>query len=168
MVFHWSLSDSKSPQVSWTLLFILADLNNVVVGMVFTCPLISKSFLSWNHILMCHICFCLPPDRAWHKVNHPKVDYGGGLEEGKVGHEPCWTMMQFAHPKVAQSKPAWEPFSLKSAFVGRCGLAWVNVCICASQVGWGCKINRLLIYRGGKTSPISNECPGYNTKPSNG
>ena len=30
MVFHWSLSDSKSPQVSRTLLSILADLNNTL------------------------------------------------------------------------------------------------------------------------------------------
>ena len=43
MVFHWSLSDSKSPQVSRTLLSILADLNNVVVWMVSTRPVISKS-----------------------------------------------------------------------------------------------------------------------------
>ena len=43
MVFHWSLSDSKSPQVSWILLSILAVLNNVVVWMVSTCPLTSKS-----------------------------------------------------------------------------------------------------------------------------
>ena len=34
MVFHWSLSNSKSPQVSRTLLGILAVLNNVVVRMV--------------------------------------------------------------------------------------------------------------------------------------
>ena len=33
-VFHWSLSDSKSPQVSRTLLSILAVLNNTVVWMV--------------------------------------------------------------------------------------------------------------------------------------
>ena len=38
MVFHWSLSDSKSLQVSKTLLSILADLNNVVVWMVSTRP----------------------------------------------------------------------------------------------------------------------------------
>ena len=43
MVFHWSLRDSKSPQVSRTLLSILADLNNAVVWMVFTHPLISNS-----------------------------------------------------------------------------------------------------------------------------
>ena len=43
MVFNWSLSDSKSPQVSRTLLSILADLDNAVVWMVSTCPLISKS-----------------------------------------------------------------------------------------------------------------------------
>ena len=43
MVFHWSLSDSKSPQVSMTLLNILADLNNAVVWMVSTRYVISKS-----------------------------------------------------------------------------------------------------------------------------
>ena len=31
MIFHWSLSDSQSPQVSRTLLSILADLDNAVV-----------------------------------------------------------------------------------------------------------------------------------------
>ena len=43
MVFHWSLSDIKSPQVSRTLLGILAVLNNVVVWMVSTRPPTSKS-----------------------------------------------------------------------------------------------------------------------------
>ena len=43
MVSHWSLSDSKSPQVTRTLLSILSDLNNAVVLIVSTCPLISKS-----------------------------------------------------------------------------------------------------------------------------
>ena len=42
MVFHWSLSDSKSPQVSRTLLSILAVLNNAVVWMVSTRPPTSK------------------------------------------------------------------------------------------------------------------------------
>ena len=41
MVSHWSLSDIKSPQVSRTLLGIL---NNAVVWMVSTRPIISKSF----------------------------------------------------------------------------------------------------------------------------
>ena len=43
MVFHWSLSVSKSWQVSRTLLRILTDLNSAVVWMVSTHPLISKS-----------------------------------------------------------------------------------------------------------------------------
>ena len=43
MVFHRSLSDINSPQVSRTLFSILADLKNVIVCMVFTCPAISKS-----------------------------------------------------------------------------------------------------------------------------
>ena len=38
MIFHWSLSDSKSPQVSRTLLSILAVLNNAVIWMVPNCP----------------------------------------------------------------------------------------------------------------------------------
>ena len=43
MVFHWSLSDSKSPQVSRTLLSILAVLNNAAVWMVSTRLPTSKS-----------------------------------------------------------------------------------------------------------------------------
>ena len=42
MVFNWILSDSKFLQVSRTLLGILAELNNVIVWMVSTRPLISK------------------------------------------------------------------------------------------------------------------------------
>ena len=43
MVFHWILRDSKSPQVSRTLLSILAVLNVVVGWVVSTRPLIFKS-----------------------------------------------------------------------------------------------------------------------------
>ena len=43
MVFHWNLIDSKSPQVSWTLLSIVAVLNNAVVWMVSTRLPTSKS-----------------------------------------------------------------------------------------------------------------------------
>ena len=42
MVFHRSLSDSMSPQVSRTLLSILADLNNAVV-LLFPSPLVPLS-----------------------------------------------------------------------------------------------------------------------------
>ena len=43
MVFHWRLSDSKSPQVPTTLLIILVVFNNAVVWMVSTRPPTSKS-----------------------------------------------------------------------------------------------------------------------------
>ena len=43
VVFHWSLSDTKSPQISRILLSILVVLNNVVVWMVSIRPLTSKS-----------------------------------------------------------------------------------------------------------------------------
>ena len=52
MVFHWSLSDSKSPQVSRTLLSILAFLNNAIVWTVSTRPPTSKSSISFNNPLV--------------------------------------------------------------------------------------------------------------------
>ena len=51
MVFHWSLSDSKSPQVSRNFLSILAVLNNVVVWLVSTRPPTSKSSSYFNNLL---------------------------------------------------------------------------------------------------------------------
>ena len=52
MVFHWSLSDSKSPQVSRTRLRILAVLRNAVVWIVSTRPPIFKSSRSFNNPLV--------------------------------------------------------------------------------------------------------------------
>ena len=43
MIYHWSLSDSKSPQVSRTLLSILVDVIDTLVWMVSAHSLISKS-----------------------------------------------------------------------------------------------------------------------------
>ena len=52
MVFHWSLRDNKSHQVSRTFLSILAVLNNVVVWMVSTYPPTSKSSSPFNNFLV--------------------------------------------------------------------------------------------------------------------
>ena len=52
MVFHRSLSDSKSPHVSRTLLSILGFLNNVVVWMVSTRPPTSKSSSPFSNPLV--------------------------------------------------------------------------------------------------------------------
>ena len=52
MVFHWSLSDSKSPQVSRTRLRILAVLGNAVVWIVSTRPPTSKSSRPFNNPLV--------------------------------------------------------------------------------------------------------------------
>ena len=52
MVFCWRLSDSKSPQVSRTLLSILAVFNNAVVWMVFTRSPTSKSSRPFNNPLV--------------------------------------------------------------------------------------------------------------------
>ena len=52
MVLHWSLNDSKSPQVFRTFLSILADLNNAIVWMVTTRFFISKSSSSCTYPLV--------------------------------------------------------------------------------------------------------------------
>ena len=52
MVFHWRLSESKSPQVSRTFLSIQAVFNNAVVGMVSTRPPTSKSSRPFNNPLV--------------------------------------------------------------------------------------------------------------------
>ena len=52
MDFHWSLSYSKSPQVSWTRLSILAVLNNVEVWMVSSHPPTSKSSSPFSNPLV--------------------------------------------------------------------------------------------------------------------
>ena len=52
MVFHWSLSDSKSPQVSRTRLRILAVLSNAVIWIVSTRPPTSKSSRPFNNSLV--------------------------------------------------------------------------------------------------------------------
>ena len=49
MVFHWSLSDSKSPQVSTTRLRNLAVLSNAVIWIVSTRPQTSKSSRPFNN-----------------------------------------------------------------------------------------------------------------------
>ena len=43
VVFQWSLSDNKSPQLSRTFLSIIADISNAVVYLVWILPPISTS-----------------------------------------------------------------------------------------------------------------------------
>ena len=52
MVFQWRLSDSKSVQVSMTLLSILAVPNSAVIWMVSTRPPTSKSSSPFNNPLI--------------------------------------------------------------------------------------------------------------------
>ena len=44
-------------------------------------------------LLVMDICLFLPPDMIWHKVNVPKVDYGGGFVQ-RGPDEPNWTWTQ--------------------------------------------------------------------------
>ena len=50
-VFHLSLSDNKSFQVSRTILSILADFDGAEIWMVSTCPLVSKSCSPFTNLL---------------------------------------------------------------------------------------------------------------------
>ena len=52
MIFHWSLSSNRFPQVSRTLLSILTDLKKAVVWMFSTRPLISMSSSSFTKPLV--------------------------------------------------------------------------------------------------------------------
>ena len=52
MVFLWSLSDSKSPQISMTLLSILAVLSNADIWIVSSRPPTSKSSRPFNNPLV--------------------------------------------------------------------------------------------------------------------
>ena len=52
MVVHWSLSDFRSPQVSETLLSILAVLNNAGVWTVFARPVFYKSSSPFSNPLV--------------------------------------------------------------------------------------------------------------------
>ena len=55
-VFHWSLSDSKSPHVRRTLLSIQTDLSSALDKMVSILPLISSSssFYYFTHLRLFH------------------------------------------------------------------------------------------------------------------
>ena len=52
MVFHWSQSDKNCPQVSRTLLNILADLNNAVLWNVSIRPFFTKSSSPFTYLLV--------------------------------------------------------------------------------------------------------------------
>ena len=52
MVFHWSLGDSKPPQVSRTRLCILAVLSNAIIWIVSTRPPTSKSSIPFYNPLV--------------------------------------------------------------------------------------------------------------------
>ena len=72
MVFHWSLSDSKSPQISKTLLSILADVNNAVVY-----PPISKfSFPFINPVPRAQISIGINTTFMLHSFSIPDKDRG--------------------------------------------------------------------------------------------
>ena len=67
MVFHRSLSDSKSPQVSRILLSILANLNNTIVWMI-SRPLISKSSILFGDLLSVVITISTKVTFLFHRV----------------------------------------------------------------------------------------------------
>ena len=77
-----------------------------------------------------YICLCLPPDRTWHKVNDPKVDYSGDLGEGKVRHEPrlkpaglCWSSAHLVQCRPDEPSWSWTQ-------------TWVQACMPDYSLNW--------------------------------
>ena len=70
VIFHWSLGNNKSPQVSRTLLRILADLNNVVIWIVSIHPQISNSSspfpILWEPLQVCQSQLVSPLTLIFH------------------------------------------------------------------------------------------------------
>ena len=60
-------------------------------------------------------------DRTLHKVNDPKADYSGDLEEGKDGHEPrvepCWSVL-LINPLSAMWAVSWTPIWVQARMLG--------------------------------------------------
>ena len=73
MVSHRSLSESKSPQVSRTLLCILAVLNNAVVWMVYTRPPTSKLLLLYSFPSFSHLRLLMVSHRSLSESKSPQV-----------------------------------------------------------------------------------------------
>ena len=69
MVCHWRLSDSKSPQVSRTLLSIPVVFNNPVVWMVSTRPPTSKSSRPFPPVLVDRFSLESERQRPYHAEN---------------------------------------------------------------------------------------------------
>ena len=127
MVSHWSLSDKKSSQVSWTLFSILADLNNAVVWMVSTCPFLSTSSSPCTN----------------HLITVPRAPITIGIIaifmfysiSNSLGRSRYLSL--FSHFK---NFPQWSTGTVKSTILqvliirsGRLAEIWRSVCISKSQ-----------------------------------
>ena len=104
MVSHWSLRDSRSPQVSWTLLSILDDLNNTVVWMVCTCPLISKSSSPFNNLSSssCRAGSTDIPNLSRHS-SQSFIAPGRSSGQHPVSSHCCWMYVRAGRPAFARS-----------------------------------------------------------------
>ena len=147
MVFHGSLRDSKSPQVSRTLLSILAHLNNGIVWMVSTSLLISKSSYFFTKTLRIG-----PSVPITNNITFMFHRFFLVLWEGLS------TYLSFILFKFYLS------FILfKFSFFGPL-FCWFPFFIVKDPVARSCRIHRLHLSREVRHPP--NECSGYNTKQS--
>ena len=108
MIFHWSLGDSKSLQVSRTLLSILADLNNIVVWMVSTRPLISRPSIPFDNpsvtIPIAPIAFGINVTfmfLCYYYYFHHKFSFG--LRSKLFASSPFYEKMHFLHNRSVRS-----------------------------------------------------------------
>ena len=107
MVFHWILSDSKSPQVFRTLLSILAVLNYVIVWMVSTRPPSSKSSILWwlyhHHHHHHHLALVARISLTLSYHSSPSfIALGRSSGQHPVSSHSCWMYIRASRPTFAR------------------------------------------------------------------
>ena len=118
MVYHWSLSDSKSPQVSRTFLSILAVLNNAVVWMVYTRPPTYKSSSTFDNPL---VTVPKAPITIGMIITFMFLSFFNFLARS-------WYLSLFSH---SFSFILWSTWTAKSTIWPRLG----DPCVCQSPIG---------------------------------
>ena len=143
MVFHWSFSESKSPQVSRTLLSILAVLNNAVVWMVSTRPPTSNSSSPFSNPLvtvpnapitigkivtcMFHSFFSIPKQgRGTYPSFHILSDLFCG-QPGQQSRQFCKISFLEFFTSVLSDVSHWSLSDSKSLFVSRTLLSILTI-----------------------------------------
>ena len=133
MVFHWSLRDSKSPQVSRTRLSILAVLSNTVVWTVSTRPQIIIIILITDNVENINSTNkrrdLLLANKPWF------VPYGTERMLQRIQRHSRVTLYRSTHPKWKQNQ------------IENLAMAWIDYKKVYDMVSQSLIINRLKMYK---------------------